>query len=390
MATWTYLLADLRTNNILAQVPLVSVQPPTMRLNTTGSLSGSIPVRSVPGDPYRYTTPARTVIYALRDGVPWWGGIIWTRKYSAATGLVEIQAGDWWSYFDHRFILGYYGATDFTPADARVGAADPGTTAHGTLQYGYTGPMMGQFDIVKNLLADSYGNYRGGDIRLQLYAPTHPGHTRQVMYPNFELVSYAKALADLANLADGPDLLFGVNGWDTTGAPQRCLWIGDPELVFAPGQVVFTYGANLLDYTWPSDGTNIATRTWALGQSDNISTMMSRVDSPDMIDDFGWPLLEAKNTYDAVTQGTQWQQLQVQAVSDAQSNRHTVIVPTLTVRTDMPPHLRFGPGDAARLIIQDDYFRNGIDIPVKITDVAASVSTDTAEIAVNPVDEDNP
>jgi hypothetical protein len=393
MATnWTYLLADLRTNNILAQVPLVNVQNPTLRLNTAGTLSGSIPVRSVPGDPYRYTTPARTAIYALRDGQPWWGGIIWTRRYQAATGTVDIQAADWWSYFDHRFTLGYTG--DFTPANALVGSPDPGTTAHGTLAYGYSGTLTGQTDIVKALLATTLGNssgtFRGGDIRLQVYAPSTAGTLRQVMYPNFELISYSKAFADLANLTDGPDLMFGVNGWDTTGAPQRCLWVGDPELVFAPGNVVFTYGANLLDYTWASDGTNIASRTWALGQNDNVSTMMSRVDSPDMIDSYGWPLLESKETYDDITQGTQYQQLQVRAASDAHGNRHTVVVPSLTVRTDMPPHLRFGPGDLARLIIQDDYFRDGLDIIVKITDVAVSVTGDTAQLSINPVDQDIP
>jgi hypothetical protein len=389
MANWTYLLADLRSNNVLAQVPLSSVQPPSLRLNTAGQLSGSIPVRSIPGDPYKYTAPARTCIYALRNGVPWWGGIIWTRKYTASAGTVDFQASDWWSYFDHRFILGAAGVdagNDFALADAQVGAADPGTTAHGTLGFGYTGPLVGQTDIIKQLFQNA-AYYRGGDLRLAIYATNTAGIQRQQEYRNFDLVSYGKAFSDWADMADGPDLLFGVNGWDTTGAPQRCVWIGDPELVRSSGSLVFTYGGNLLDYTWNSDGTGVATRTWASSALNDIATMMSRVDAGDMIDGFGWPLLETKQSYDTIAEG-QWQQLQAQSASDALNNRKPIVTPSLTVRTDVSPYLDYGPGDTARLIIEDDYFRTRLDTTVKIVDVAPSASADTAVLGINPVDED--
>jgi hypothetical protein len=248
--------------------------------------------------------------------------------------------------------------------------------------------LVGQNNIVRTLFQVATSNYRGGDIRIQLVAPAAAGTGRQVEYRNFDLVTYGKAFSDLAGLTDGPDLMFGVSGWDTTGAPQRVLWVGSPALSKATTAIAFTYGGNLLNYDWPSSGVDIATRTWASAQADDISTMMARVDAVDMIDQFGWPLLESKAAYDTIPEG-QYAQLQVQAASDAHANRRVVVTPTLTVRTDIPPYLNYGPGDTARLLIRDDYFTGaGLDIDVRIIDVAATTTADTAVLAVDPVDDD--
>jgi len=107
MARWTYLCADLRTNVVLGEIPVSGV-----RMSKTLNGSGQLQAQFDLGDPkvqavnmFDMTRPARRVIYCVRDGRPWWGGIIWASAYDSETSQGTIAAADFWSYFDHRKVL---------------------------------------------------------------------------------------------------------------------------------------------------------------------------------------------------------------------------------------------------------------------------------------------
>ncbi len=364
---WTYLLADLRTGLILAETPLAGANP-IKKLNASGTCSGSIPLRYCAGDIYRQTTPGRTCLYVLLDGQPYWGGIIWSRSYDGGSGVVQIQASDWWSYFDRRYVM----------SGQAFGSADDGKTANGS----WTVTNVGQNQHVRDLMARA-ASYTGGDIGIEVrQLGTGVGKLISAQYFNYKLATYGQVLTDLSNLVDGPDLMFDTAGWDAQGRPRRLLRMGTPELTHRSDVLVFEYGASLMDYSWPSDGTKLATRSWATGSGNELSTMMYRGDNTARLAQ-GWPLLETSVQYTNLTTAAQ---VKAQAASDMQPNRVPMVTPTVVVRTDRPPYLtEYQPGDKARLVIRDDYFRNGIAANVRIIDVAPKLGENTATLTVNPI-----
>src|SRR5215468_3031033 len=108
-ATYTYLVGDLATGTIVAELPLFGVSF-DKRLNDTGSLRAQLRIDDpgVRDQEFRVLTePGRSVIYVDRDGDLLWGGIVWTSRYTAANGTLEIGAADFLSYFEHRRVLRY-------------------------------------------------------------------------------------------------------------------------------------------------------------------------------------------------------------------------------------------------------------------------------------------
>ena len=102
---YRYFLTDLLSNQVISEVPFkgVSFERANRR---AGSFSGSIPfLEATKGlNLYEATMPGRTGIYVMRNGVCVWGGIIWSRTYDVANRTMEVQGGEFMSYFYHRNI----------------------------------------------------------------------------------------------------------------------------------------------------------------------------------------------------------------------------------------------------------------------------------------------
>jgi hypothetical protein len=73
-------------------------------LKEAGSFTGSIPVIEDTFNLalYENTMPAKNAIYIVRNGVCVWGGIIWSRNYSANEKVLEVSASEFTSYLYHR------------------------------------------------------------------------------------------------------------------------------------------------------------------------------------------------------------------------------------------------------------------------------------------------
>jgi hypothetical protein len=102
---YRYFLTDLMSNEIISEVPFKGVN--FERTNRrAGSFSGTIPfIDATDGlNLYEATMPGRTGLYVMRNGVCVWGGIIWSRSYSVDTQKLEVDGGEFLSYFYHRNI----------------------------------------------------------------------------------------------------------------------------------------------------------------------------------------------------------------------------------------------------------------------------------------------
>lgn len=100
---YRYYTADLLTDEILEEIPFRGVSWERV-LKGAGKFSGSIPVVTDTDSIglHDATSPGRTALYVVRNGVCVWGGIIWSRQYSANSRSLNVSASEFPSYFYHR------------------------------------------------------------------------------------------------------------------------------------------------------------------------------------------------------------------------------------------------------------------------------------------------
>lgn len=363
--TWTYLSADLRSNVITADLPLTEVRH-GKKLGAAGNLEGQLKLSPrFTGDAYQLTRPGRNVIYALLDGQPWWGGIIWTAGYDSDTGTIRVGCGDFWTYYDNRKLV-----------PLLPGVIASTTVASLSVQYLATD----QNEIARQLLALA-ASHPGGDIGVVPEA-TMSGISRDRTYYGYSLANIGEALRQLSNVLDGPDMMFDVAGIDAAGRPQRILRLGTPRLGQSGSAHVFEYPGNILSYQWPSDGTRMATRQFAVGEGMEAGQLIAVTEDVDKYVD-GWPLLEGEGAYSSVSV---YNTLQDHADEDQRASRLPVALPALEVRGNVG---EWSCGDDARVVITDQFFPGGLDTTMRIVAIdTSSAFGDKATLTMAPLLED--
>ncbi|MFB9687713.1 hypothetical protein [Amycolatopsis plumensis] len=358
---YTYLLADLATNRILEEIRLTNVSF-NKPLNDCGTFNGTwkLGAKTAHLDPYDLSMPCRRVIYAFRDDRPMWGGIVWTRKYDSATQTVALGAAEWWSYFDHRKVL------PLIPGS-------PDLTTVAGLSVTYTN--ADQNNIARGLVALAQ-THTGGNI-LVVPADTELSNIpRDRTYNGWDLTDVGHALENLSNVIDGPDLVFDVA--PGTAAPRRVLRVGTPWLGQQGSAWRWEMGGNVASYTWPSDGTRMATRAFATGQGVELGMPISVSEDTSKYAD-GFPLLELEKQYGSAEDEDT---LDGHAEADQQTARMPVALPTIVVRGDVSPTAaEVNRGDDGWLVLPPDPFhRAGFEGPVRIVDMGFKPGADAERV----------
>lgn len=364
MAAWTYLVADLRTNVIIDELPLAGVRISKV-LNGSGQLRGQLTlgdVKLAARNVYDLTRPARRVIYAVRDDRPWWGGIIWTSDYDSDTRVVDIGCADFWSYFDHRKVL------EVLPAAPLAVSYVAG------LSKVYT--QQDQNAIARDLVTLAQ-SHTAGNIGIVVDTATS-GILRDRTYEGFDLKDTGEALRDLTAIIDGPDIVFDVGAFDTAGRPTRLMRTGTPQLGQQGSAHRWDLGGNLLSYRWSSSGGLMATRTFAEGDGNDRGTIIADAEDTAKYAT-GWPLLETDDVFTGVTVPATLQQ---HADTLLAGLKLPVVGIELRIRGDLPPQLgEFSVGDDAQVIIPagDLLFTAGTSVPVRMQAVDVTVDEEGAE-----------
>lgn len=367
MATpqYSYLIADTRTNTILAEVMLdgVSFNKP---LNAAGSFNATWTLGPATStmDPYDLTTPCRRCIYAVRDDRPIWGGLIWTRAYNSATRQVQIGAAEFWTYFDHRKVL-----------PRLPGRLDLYTVAGQVVRY----ERVDQNEIVRSLVRDAQAHV-GGDLGIE-FDDSLSYHLRDRTYQGYDLTDVGEALRNLANIQDGPDIVFDVApSLDGTAAPRRVLRVGTPYLGQRGSSHVWELGGNVIRYEWPTDGSSMASRTFATGEGVDHGTPIA-VYEDEARYEMGFPLLEYEANYSGAEREDT---LNAHAYADYQARRMPVALPRIEVRGDIPPTAAgIDRGDDGWLVLPpDEFLRSGFEGPVRVTDMQFSPSASAERVAL--------
>jgi hypothetical protein len=367
--TYTYLFCDLVTDQVIAELPLQQVTYETI-LSGIGTLRAFVPLNAetAPLDPIGSTVGGRTVLYVDRDGVIVWSGIVWTRQLAA--GGFTIQAAEFLSYYQRRFIRDTISTNPANVTDTRF-------IPDGNLIYGDQ-----KFALWS--LFQYAGSRPGGNVLVStnLLVGVADGVSRDLTYYGYERPEIYATMQQLSQADDGFD--FAVEcGWNPivnnlpptryrrarSWYPQRGRSAADSGLVFSKGGP----SASIVDYDWPEDFTAVATQTWALGDGQGESRIIAGATDSDLLM-AGWPLLEAVQSYDGVTQATR---AQGYANADLNARSGAAVAPTFTVLADADPVLgTYEVGDAALFsIAPEPRWPDGMDAELRILGMQVTASS---------------
>lgn len=361
MGTYTYLLADLHSDQVLAELPVRVSGGFGRRVKGYGELRGSIDLAAWSPDDESLAallSDRPRALYADRDGVLVWGGILWrgTRRQSSHT--VEVQAMEMESYFARRLIT-----ADYVPA------------------------QVDQLQIARTLIATAQSAL-GGDIGVQV-GDELCGVLRDDEYLGSQLKNVHEALQQKANLENGFDYLIDCRYED--GVPRKRLLLGYPRIgrAAAGSDLVWESPGNITDWTddWDAFGQS-ANDVYELAEGEGSSQLVGHaVDTAALT--AGATLLQAR--------GSQYRSVSRQSTIDEHAASTLAASPTpvrvysCEVRADVTPVLgSYLPGDEGTFKVADDWHRpdsNGeptFDRALRIIGYSVNPDTDRVTLTLGP------
>lgn len=374
VAEFQYFTTDLRTGIPLTDLPLSGVSFGT-RLKTVGDLRGTVPLRSLNKNrkltseqTYQErvreliagTVPTRTALWVEFNRELVWGGIIFARNYDSAAGQWDLSCREFMSFYEDKFFH-----RDTGDLLARM-------------------PFV-QVDqlVIARALISHVSAKTGGDIGMILGSETS-GVLRDRTYRVTKYKPILQAVDELSNVINGFDYAVDVF-YDAARVPQKRLTLSYPRRGLKRGPdtpLMFEFPGNVLQYTYPEDGSDMATRSHAQGEGSGRD--MKRSFKTSNLIGAGWPLYEQMRSYtDVKKQST----LDDHAQADLDAADQPTTLPKLTVPIDADyPLGSFIVGDHARVRIDDIRFPDGFDQRQRIVGYAVNPDQRTMEIEMGRVD----
>lgn len=340
------LFCDLRSDQLLDVLPLQDVSFDDY-IGKTGSASGTIPIPNleVAARVRAAVTPGRTALWIERGREIWWGGVLWTASINSdARGFLsmQVQAGGWDSYLDHRILF-----------DSQIATG------------------VDQYDIVRSLIAYAQ-SAPGGDIGIE-FGTEVSGVPRDRTFSRYDLPRIRELIDQLGKVENGFEWRISSYRDPESGRRVKRLILGAPIRTGA-SEVVLTHPGPVVSYGWPVDATTVATAWQSRGATINSNQAAESrpLVSALLVDEqaiaAGAPRLDGSSDYSTVSeQGT----LDGHARADHARAAAPRTIPEITVLVDgsVSPALL---GATIRLRIRDLWWHRGLDERYRVVGLTVS------------------
>lgn len=341
---YAYYVTDLRTNAVLAELPLQNVEY-DVRLSDAGEFSGSLIVNSetVIYDLRETTFPGRTGLYVVRDGEPVWGGMIWKRKYDRDNRKITLLASTFESYLNQRIQTN---TITFTNTD--------------------------QLDIARWLLES---NDILESVQATVSRKTSPRRRDRTM-ASFEFKTVLDEMTRLGALIDGFDWNVEISREPYTGEILRHFefYYEARGIPAEQTTLAFEFPGSIRSFTLNEDAAAGANIVYAIGIGEGIDQIDAEAIVADQIL-LGYPKLEQSRSYKNVSVMST---LQAHADADRDRLSSPITIFEVTVSANQEPELgSYSIGDWARFRIEDDFVTPMIDQFARITGIKVNIDNGT-------------
>lgn len=308
MSEYKVLQVEAMTGNVIATLPVTGISYGET-LNAAGTASVGMPLDAA--DPATLV-PGRTALVVTRDGVPMWGGQIWTAAADLAAGTLTLNASGWHSYYAGRLLHdGYEGKKDQAL-----------------------------------LLTDWFRlcNDDGG-IDTDTSQLTTTGRIRSRTWTQYELKPVSEAISELADEDGGFNFRYDTYWRSATRIGNRVMKTG---LGGSPFPFALTHTVNC-DVTQVSyDSAAMATRVYAVGADNGNGTKLVGIADNDL----SMPKKQLAVSFSDVKST---ETLLDKAHALAYAGSAPVAIPTLTLYPGEFSPADFNPGDAGAVQIDSGY-----------------------------------
>lgn len=355
MTEYRYLFADLLTNQILTELPLVSVTF-GQELNTSGSFQGHLLLSDIRESGYGVldnTNPGRTAVYVVRDSTIVWAGVLWSRTYDAQAQRVTFGGREFESYFERRRI---------------------------NFDYNVAAASQDQLLVVQNLFNTIQGA-PGSSTNIGLVVGTETsGVNVSKTYRGYEYKPLTEAVYELSKAVNGFDFNIDVS-FDSNNAIQKRLRLEYPRrgVVYNASNAsapVLEFPGNIISYTYPEDGFQVSNTIYGLGAGQGEGKLVSTQTSASQLA-AGWATLEGSISYTDYTDATVLASL---TNAELSAKQQPIVVMTCTLATYVDPILgSYGTGDDFRIRITDDFFPSGLDVIRRLAKIEVQVGDNGPE-----------
>ncbi|NYI05259.1 hypothetical protein [Allostreptomyces psammosilenae] len=312
-AHYRVVLCDLRTDRVLEVLPVTQLSFDDF-IGKSGSLTATVPVpnRALAVRLRAVLVTGRTAVWVERDGDVWWGGLLWTSTVSSddrGVVQIEIQAGTFDSYLDHRILYQSLTATD-----------------------------VDQFAIARALV-EHVQAAEGGDIGIRTGTELS-GVRRTLGYSFAEAARVRELLDNLAALENGFEWRIACHRDPHTGRRVKRLQLGHPKIRVGTTDTVLDYPGHVLTYSLPGDSTVQANVWLARGDAPEATGEEPAQEPGPTLSELwfhhssiaaGWPLLDGTSDHSAVTDPAV---LNSAARAALHQYHRPEVIPEVTVRLD--------------------------------------------------------
>jgi hypothetical protein len=352
-----YIFGDVLSNAVIEEIPCQGVSISegldggefrgSFGLDLSNKNNEDLVAASIPGKCY---------VVAERNGVPIWGGMIWSRTYQSQAKVVQIYAKTMDQYFSKVFIR-----TDMAWTNTE------------------------QRNIFRDLLLAAQADPNA----INLVVPPVFDNVAQVDFDiaGTELRSFKEAMDELSTTENGFE--WRVNVTRESGSYVWSVQVGYPILgqPLNPASVVFEYPGNVLNY-WQNDtvggsGTNIFAR--GAGEGENMPQV--EIVHQDLLN-AGFPRLDVDISFKTVTD---LDKLEALAMVQANMRKAPMPVYTVEMKADREPQFtEWQMGDYCRLAFKDPLHPDGLTYSTRILkwDYTPPSSSATEEVRLTFEGED--
>lgn len=368
MTNYRYLVTNLLTNTIIAELPLTGVTW-GQALNEPGAMTGRLLLSDSRINTYLgsgannpidvCTTPGATGIYVDRNGILEWGGVIWSRGYDSTSQTLTLGAKEFESYWGRRRITSDH-------------VFDEGTD---------------QFTIVKTLV-DAIQSVPRGNIGIDTSTIGLCGQGIQDVLPilEYEHRNLLDTITDLSKQGSPFGFDFHIDvAYDSNGSPVKTLQLFYPHKSpdYAPTTGFYPmleFPGSALGYSYPEDGASITNILYAFGPGTNEGQYITTAYGQN----FGFPVLEDVVTFSQIPDPRIVDQL-----AESEVAAKNVPVTTLSMWWSPQPVANasypgfsylagpdlseFDIGDQFRIRITDSRFPSGVELSRRLANYDVSV-----------------
>lgn len=336
MPDYNYVFGLIRTGEILAEIPLESVNI-TGAISDTGNFTATFHTDQVGYDNATLkeaTVPGLCFVVPERDGKPLGGYIVWSRTYQSQGKSVQLFCQSYEGYPSYRFM------PDFSVTNV---------------------DQMDVFIQLWNLLQGETGSNLNVVVPASL--PKQQTVLQTLLVKGSDYRTYRDVMDDMAGGDTGFDWTID---WARSGSIYTpTLRAAQPKLgaVISPDVITFEYPGNILNYYDTDSAGDAGTNVYTMGAGSGDSVLVAVDSRPDLIDE-GFLRLDLQ-----VQSKTTTNQNTLNLLGDQQMKLHALPVQTIKcdIKADLEPVFgSYGLGDSCHLTIKDGWNSTAIDKDTRI------------------------